>query len=65
MLFRSRLDALDREIIEVQTRLQDILKRLNMLQAKMPPGFKIYAPNIAKEMEDVQVSYQPHYRIWM
>jgi hypothetical protein len=60
-----RLDALDREIVEIQTRLQDILKRLNTLQAKMPPGFKIYASDIAKEMEVVQVGYQLYCRIWI
>lgn len=60
-----RLDALDKEIVDIQTRLQDILERLNTLQTKMPPGFQIYASNMAKEMEDVQVGYQLHYRILM
>ncbi|OSS55128.1 hypothetical protein B5807_00122 [Epicoccum nigrum] len=48
-----RLDTLDKEVVKIQTRLQEIIARLNYLQAKMQLGFKIYASDIAKEMEDI------------
>jgi hypothetical protein len=58
-----RLDTLDKEVVKIQTRLQEIIARLNYLQAKMQLGFKIYASDIAKEMEDVQISNQLHCEI--